>query len=235
MARTILRDRSGELVRSVQLADRTGIVAASAPQPARSQGDGEMGVLDFAVASGQLDVALAAGLSEAAVVGEERQVLRQVRRNLMVAGAAVVLVVLGWIGGNTFGFEHESGSVPAVAAGPVPTPVPAAPTEPAPSSTVTPQAAAPSPKPLSAPVTTKATQPTRKKTEVAAPTTPSKGGEARAETVEETPSRQDRSSLSLNERLQQLIETWSWARTNQPGDFGDEQDRSIRSFGPLGD
>jgi hypothetical protein len=235
MARTILRDRSGELVRSVQLADRTGIVAASAPQPVRSRSDEEMSVLDLAAVSGQLDVVLATGANEAAVAGtEERQLLRRVRRNLTVAGAAVVLLVVGWIGGDTFDFEGGSDSTPAVAVGTVPNPVPVAPAQPAPSSTGTPQTPATSPKSVSAPVTTKAPQPTRKKTEATtAPT--SQGGEARTDTIEETPPRQDKSGPSLDEQLQQLIESWSWARSDRSGDFDEEQDRLIRSFGPFGE
>ncbi|HKS47353.1 MAG TPA: hypothetical protein VJT49_20020 [Amycolatopsis sp.] len=94
MVRTVTCGGSGDLVRAVQLADRTGIVAASAP-PAVS-----------AVAPGGPDIA-------PRFRGEG---LRAVRRNVLFTCSAALFLVVGWIGGGTFG-HHDVEQTPAVAAG----------------------------------------------------------------------------------------------------------------------
>jgi hypothetical protein len=92
MVRTILRNGSGDLVTLLQLADRTGIVAASAPPAAPDPGTLDPGGLPRPAGS------------------------RRVRRQALVVCAALALVTLGWIGGETF--AHSAlGQTPPVAVG----------------------------------------------------------------------------------------------------------------------
>jgi hypothetical protein len=100
MARTILRSRSGGIVTTVQLADRTGIVAASAP-PAVEESASQYGPPSTLVAS----------------VEPHRPTTRRVRRNLLFTCAAALFLVVGWVGGGTIG-DHDT-DTPAVAAGAV--------------------------------------------------------------------------------------------------------------------
>ncbi|MDQ0377893.1 hypothetical protein [Amycolatopsis thermophila] len=232
MARTILRDRSRELVRSVQLADRTGIVAASAPKQAGAHWDEESNDSGFATVSGQLD--LAASATEVAAAGDERRLLRRVRRNLLVAAASVVLLAVGWIAGDTFDLDHGSEPRPAVAAGPVPSPVPADPVQPAPISTA-PQLPMPSPPVTTVPATAKTTEPTRKQAQPAAKSSsaPDNGG-ARADTDADAPRHGSPTGQILDEQIQRLIAAWSWARVDSSRDLDEVQDRSVRSFGSFG-
>ncbi|MEU0462795.1 hypothetical protein ABZ215_02195 [Amycolatopsis sp. NPDC006131] len=227
MARTILRDRSDDLVWSVQLADRTGIVAASAPKPVE---DDEPTVADFPPVSGEL--ALAPVVVDLPGAVEKRRLLRQVRRNLLVAAAAVVLVGVGWIAGGAFGPGQDAETAPAVAAGVVPNAGVNQPVQPAPNTSSVPQVPVTTAPPV-APPTAKTSAPVQKK-----PTTTKKTatdrGEARTGPVEETTEQGKPLGQTLDEQIKQLFEVWTWNQIDPRGDFDEEQDRSPRSFGPLG-
>ncbi|UQS22011.1 MULTISPECIES: hypothetical protein [Amycolatopsis] len=231
MARTILRDRSDDLVRSVQLADRTGIVAASAPKPIEAHADDESILAGFASVSGQLGLALEP-VTDRPGPGEERRLLRRVRRNLLVAVAALVLVGVGWIAGGTFGFGHGSDTTPAVAAGVVPSAVPAAPVQPPPSTSPVPQV--PVTTQPSAPPQPSKTSPSTKKKVTPTQTAPSGHGEARNGPVEETSKQNKPLARAIDEQIQQLFQVWTWSQPDLRGDFDEDQDRSPRYFGPLG-
>lgn len=95
MTRTILRNGSGDLVTLVQLADRTGIVAASAP-PA--------GPVAPNPRSPRTD--------DLPLIAESRRV----RWQALLGCVAVTLVTLGWIAGEKFA-DFGVDRTPAVAAG----------------------------------------------------------------------------------------------------------------------
>ncbi|GHE99357.1 hypothetical protein GCM10017786_35620 [Amycolatopsis deserti] len=232
MARTILRDRSDDLVRSVQLADRTGIVAASAPKPVEPYEDHEPILGEFASVSGQLNVALAPVACRPGA-GDERRLLRRVRRNVLVAAAAVVLVGIGWFAGGAFGSGHDSDTAPAVAVGVVPSAGPVEPVQPPPSTSPVPQVPPATMQPSAPPQLSKTSPPAQKKV---SPTrnSPSGNGEARNEPVEETGKENKPLGRAIDEQIQQLFEVWTWNQPDLRGDFDEEQDRSPRSFGPLG-
>ncbi|HET6501635.1 MAG TPA: hypothetical protein VFG87_12820 [Amycolatopsis sp.] len=101
MARTFLPGRSGEIVTAVQLADRTGIVAASAP-PVRVPAPAESRTREYA----------------GPVVPASGSTLRQARRNVLFVCAAGLFLIVGWIGGGTFG-HPDTEQVAPVAAGAV--------------------------------------------------------------------------------------------------------------------
>jgi hypothetical protein len=101
MARTFLPGRSGDIVTAAQLADRTGIVAASVP-PAPAPAPAASRTRQFA------------GPAAAASGGT----LRQARRNVLFVCAAGLFLIVGWIGGGTFG-HPDAGQVSQVAAGAV--------------------------------------------------------------------------------------------------------------------
>ncbi|WP_435061633.1 hypothetical protein [Amycolatopsis thermoflava] len=230
MARTILRDRSDDLVWSVQLADRTGIVAASAPKPVDTCEDDEPTVTDFPPVSGELALTpVVVGLPGAM---EKRRLLRRVRRNLLVAAAAVLLLGVGWVAGGTFGSGNDAGTAPAVAAGVVPNAGLTQPVQPAPSTTSAPQAPVTTPA-TAAPPTAKTSAPVQKKPTATKKTTVDRG-EARTGPVEETREQDKPLGQAIDEQIKQLFEVWTWNQIDPRGDFDEEQDRSTRSFGPLG-
>ena len=229
MARTIVRDRSEDLVRSVQLADRTGIIAASAPKPVETYGDDESAAVEFAPASGQLDIALSPVVVVTSGMPEERRLLRRVRRNLVVGAAAVVLLGVGWIAGDTFGFDRSSDLAPTVAAGIVPDVGPAERGQPIPSTNPAPAPRADTQPPMTAPPTTRATQPVQTKVPSA-----TDGGVVRSGPVDDTPAQDESLGETIDEQIRQLFEVWTGSRS-YPGDHGDVgRDRSAKSFGPLG-
>jgi hypothetical protein len=100
MARTVLRSRSGDIVTAVRLADRTGIVAASAPPadlaPESSDGRGRV-------------------LVELAEPGARAGAWRRVRGKMLFVCAAAGFLVIGWLGGGAFA-RHDADTAPAVAA-----------------------------------------------------------------------------------------------------------------------
>jgi len=229
MARTILRDRSGELVRSVQLADRTGIIAASAPCPAGRRSD-DLIDAGFSAVAGQVG----AKVSSPSSASHERRLLHRVRRNLVVTAVAVALLAIGWVAGDTFGVDEHSSETPVIAAGTVPRPVPSAPAQPAPttSDAPPPQPQAPSVAPVQIPVTTKGAQPTRRNSQPAATSLPN--DDARTDKAETPVTEESRPGRRINERIQQLIDTWKRARIDLPGVANDRQDRQDRSVTPFG-
>ncbi|MEV5296747.1 hypothetical protein [Amycolatopsis methanolica] len=229
MARTILRDRSDDLVWSVQLADRTGIVAASAPKPVDTCGDDAPTVTDFPPVSGELALTPVVDLPGAV---EKRRLLRRVRRNLLVAAAAVVLLGVGWIAGGTVGSGEDAGTAPAVAAGVVPNAGLAQPVQPAPSTSSAPQAPVTTP-PATVPPTVKTSAPVQKKP-TATKKTAVNHGEARTGPVEDTKAQDKPLGQAIDEQIKQLFEVWTWNQIDPRGDFEEKQDRSPRSYGPLG-
>lgn len=111
LVRTMLRRGSGDIVTALKLADRTGIVAASAP-PAREEpvGPARAPVIE---------------VSPVLVLREQEEfeppgpsATRRLRRNLLFACTAALFLIVGWIGGNTFG-HHETGTSAAMATGAV--------------------------------------------------------------------------------------------------------------------
>lgn len=99
MARTVLRSRSGDIATTIQLADRTGIVAASAPPAVE-----EPKVPELAPAN-TLSVLVAASAPRPAAA-----------RNIVFTCAAALFLVIGWIGGEVWG-QHDAGPAPALAVG----------------------------------------------------------------------------------------------------------------------
>jgi hypothetical protein len=96
MVRTALRRRSGGTVTTVQVADRTGILAASMPQQRTAR-------------AGKPPREDAAG----AVAGEAEPIapprysaMRPMRRYWLLATAAGIFVVIGWVGGGVFGVPY---------------------------------------------------------------------------------------------------------------------------------
>ncbi|WAL65386.1 hypothetical protein ORV05_31580 [Amycolatopsis cynarae] len=110
LVRTMLRSGSGDIVTAIKLADRTGIVAASAP-PTSPEPVGSAGPL-------------VSELAPVPVVPERDfdapgpSATRRLRRNLLFACAAALFLIVGWIGGGTFG-HHDGDPAPAVATGAV--------------------------------------------------------------------------------------------------------------------
>lgn len=102
MARTTLRSRSGDIVTAARIADRTGIVAASAPPAAE--------VPEPRVEDGHESTLLALAAPDG-----RRPVAGRGWRTALLTCAAAVLLVVGWIGGGTFGQRDDP--TPTVAAG----------------------------------------------------------------------------------------------------------------------
>lgn len=101
MVRTILRNGSRDLLSDVRRADRTGIIAASAP-PSLPEPD----------EPGAADIRPVAAFGP----GSAGAMVRRIRRQASFACAAVGLVALGWIGGGTFA-GGDVQPAPAIAAG----------------------------------------------------------------------------------------------------------------------
>lgn len=315
MARTVLRSRSGDIVTAIQMTDRTGIVAASAPPAAEEvkpaaganstgvansgetaetaaaldsvegaklveglkSADGLTAAEGLTVAEGSKAAELfkaAGGLgaferrkpvneaeptakpdsseglkaaaelepvdrlklvkgSKAAVMSgstvesesvdgapstlvavtePQRPVARRIRRNIVFTCAAALFLVVGWIGGGTWG-HHESGSTPVVAVGADQEQGGTKPEEPP---TTTEPAPVP-PMPQVAPSATekKVTPTTKTTTKASAKTTsPSATADARADTESSTPTSTARNPMDLMpEQLQQVLGAWSWNNT----------------------
>lgn len=102
MARRARPSRSGDLVVAVQLADRTGIVAASAPPavPAST----ELVDTRIWVFAGPVQP------------GERSRAAGRIRTRVLFSCAAMLFLVAGWIGGGTFAHSDVE-PAPAVAAG----------------------------------------------------------------------------------------------------------------------
>ncbi|NIH86039.1 hypothetical protein [Amycolatopsis granulosa] len=231
MARTVLRDRSNDLVRSVQLADRTGIIAASAPKPVERSRDRHPTVVDLTAVPGQLELAFPWQTVAQARAGEERRLLRRGRRNLIVAAAAVVLMGVGWVGGDTFGFADDPDPTPAVAVGAMPEDRPAEPVQPTPSASPAPQLPTSTTRPTAVPPSTTGTTPPVRKRGAPTTTSTSDRSEPRVDPVEETTTPRDKPiAQSLDDQIKHLFEVWTRNRSSGPGQL----DRTLRSFGPFG-
>ncbi|NIH83037.1 hypothetical protein [Amycolatopsis viridis] len=218
-------------MRSVQLADRTGIIAASAPKPVERSRDCHPTVVDLPAVPGQLELAFPWQTVEKARAREERRLLRRGRRNLIVAAAAVVLMGVGWVGGDTFGFADDPDPMPAVAAGAVPEDRPAEPVQPAPSASSAPQLPTSTTRPTTVPPSTTGTTPRAQKRVAPTTTSSSDRPEPRVDPVEETTTPHDkRIPQTLDDQIKHLFDVWTRA-----GSSGDRQlDRTLRSFGPFG-
>lgn len=103
MARTTVRGRSSDVVTTLRVADRTGILAASAPPRAAEPAAAEP------APSVPPSALLAANQGE-------RPAARRIRRNLLLACAAALFLVVGWIGGGVFA-QRGGGDTPVVAVG----------------------------------------------------------------------------------------------------------------------
>lgn len=120
MRRAVLRGRSGDIVTAIQLADRTGIVAASAP-PADSASPAPSDIRRLVLVKG--DVAPEASTRRLELIhlvseaGLRRHTAGRARRRALFTGAAVMCLALGWIGGGTFGYRHVEQTTPTVAVG----------------------------------------------------------------------------------------------------------------------
>ena len=188
MAHADLRSRPGDIVTAIQRADRTGIVAASAPPAVEEP---------------------VAGTPSMLVAGAEpqRPVTRRGRRQLVFTCAAALFLVVGWIGGGMFG-HHEPEQAPAMAVGAVADQGQGG-TKPAPPVVTTPQPVAPAtsaPK-ASAPATSKkqATSSTKRTTKS---TSASPTVEDRADT-ESADSTADQSPMgSMAEELEEILGPW---------------------------
>lgn len=215
MARTTLRRRSGDIVTAIQLADRTGIVAASAP-PAVEEPVGEPKAPELEPAD---------ALSTLVAVSEpQRPATRRVRRNLVFTCAAALFLVVGWIGGGMWG-QHGADPAPTMAVGAVADqeqggtkPAPPSTTESAPPVAPAPQPAAPAENKQVSPSTKRSTK-TAAKPSTSAP-------EPRDDTASSAPDTTvQRSDQSMTEQLEELITAWSWSTS--AGSHG----RVYRSYG----
>ncbi|HVW41912.1 MAG TPA: hypothetical protein VHC18_11250 [Amycolatopsis sp.] len=189
MVRTVLRSRSGDIVSAVRLADRTGIVAASAPPP-----------IDPDETTEPVPPVLFA-------MPEPPSQRRRGRRNVLLACAAALFLLVGWIGGGTLGHRDPA---PAVASSPIVDQV--RPDQqgadvPPPASAPTPPPAVQAPAPV---VETPAKRATTRK-QSAAPATPdSDPPQARSEPVDVSSVQGQADTVS--EQLRQMLDLW--ARTN---------------------
>jgi hypothetical protein len=252
MARTVLRSRSGDIVTALQLADRTGIVAASAPpeggkrasdsklavglKPADRAGlaagaestEGAKPAQAWESAEGAESVGQANSAEESepaegapstlvAVTESQRPVARRICRNIVFTCAAALFLVVGWIGGGTWG-HHESGSTPALAVGAVSDQEQGG-TKPKAAVATTDQAPVQAePQALPPAKDTTPVAPTTKQTTPASgkPTSTSatSNADARAGTESSAPSSiASRPMGSMPEQLQQLLDSWSWSNT----------------------
>lgn len=213
MRRAVLRGKSGDIAKVIQLADRTGIVAASAP-PA---GPGV-----HAVVLQDDDVVPAAstrGLQWMRLVSDEAETrpstLSRVRRRALFMGAAVMCLALGWIGGGTFGNRHAEQTTPTMAVvvateqdqpngeEQVPAPAPVMTTK-VPNPTV--YVAPPPPKPRNKQT---ATGSPRRTSEPRASTTPSTSPHSRTPLMD-TVAQPDRDTIrAALGRFQRLMKSWS--------------------------
>lgn len=116
MRRAVLRGRSGDIVTAIRSADRTGIVAASAPPADSASPVARHLVLVDGEAVPELSARHLAliPLDEA---GARRSVSGRARRRVLFTGAAVLCLALGWIGGETFGYRPVELTGPTVAVG----------------------------------------------------------------------------------------------------------------------
>ncbi|GAA5167144.1 hypothetical protein [Amycolatopsis dongchuanensis] len=194
MARAGLRSRPGDIVTAIQMADRTGIVAHSAPPAAEEPKPVEITPSVLVAAT-----------------EPQRPAGRRVRRNLAFTCAAALFLVAGWVSGGMFG-QQDPEPTPALAVGTVPAPVqssvqPSA--EPPATREVVPAPQAPQ---TTAPaVSQKQVVPSGKRTSKTTTTTPAK------------PSVQERADLpdadsgplqdpvdSLGEQLERMFGPWTW-------------------------
>lgn len=203
MARTILLRRSGDIVTTLRVADRTGILAASAPPRA-------------AVPKPRPPSTLLAADQVA------RPAARRVRRNLVFACAAALFLVVGWIGGGVFGTrdagtpilavgaaldQEQGGTTPGDVPGP-PSPAPAAPT--APTSTQ------PSPAKASSSETSESTAKRTTRTASRKPSSAAPAAEQRVDTPPVTTAAAPQDELA--KQLQEMLDGWHWgARPNRSG------------------
>ncbi|WP_236790021.1 hypothetical protein [Amycolatopsis sp. GM8] len=202
MARTILRRRSGDLgdiVTAIQVIDRTGIVAASAPPPAEEPA-AEPQPVDR--------VSMLVSATEA-----QRPVTRRVRRNLVLTCAAALFLIVGWIGGGMWGGPggQDQDTTPVVAVGAVPNQEQGAVTPNPPAPVVEPAPVPPAP-PVAPPVTsTKQAAASTKK--VAPKATTKKTTVAdRADTPASTPSSTAQNPIDeVSQEFAQLVGPWSWS------------------------
>jgi hypothetical protein len=217
VARTTLRRRSGDIVTAIQLADRTGIVAASAPPVA--------GVPERR----DLSPATVVLVSPAA----RRSATRRLRRNLLFASAAALFLVVGWIGGGTFG---HGVTTPSIATGAItdkaqpdaddaPPDAPGEPANPTPAPVpITPAKASPSAK-------REASSPTAKRVsrKEQSSTATSEPPPARDDLVDQATSSAENPLDTVAGRLQQFINAWASAGVQDYQGYGVQ---SARRFAP---
>ncbi|GAB2994850.1 hypothetical protein LWP59_01100 [Amycolatopsis acidiphila] len=205
MARTTLPRRSGDIATAIQLTDRTGILAASAPPAADEPKLPEL-------------EAVSVPSTLVAASEPQRPVSRRVRRNLVFTCAAALFLVVGWIGGGTWG-QHDSSPAPAWAVGAVADQEQGGTKPPAPTTGSIPAPVQPAPQAAPAgsdekQVTAPAKR-TTKATSKPAPTTKATAYE-RADTASSEPSPTAQSPAgSMTEQLQQMLDSWS--RTGTTG------------------
>ena len=186
MVRTVLRSRSDGVVSAVQLADRTGIVAASAPPLVEPEEAGEsLPPVVFAMP-------------------EPPAKTRRVRRNLLFACAAALFLLVGWIGG-TLGHHDPA---PAVASAPVADQVPADGPRGGPATTsepAAPPAAPPAPVPVPVPKRVTATKRVTVPKQAAAPE--NEPVQPRSGPVESSSLTED----PVSTVSEQVMDLWAWA------------------------
>ncbi|NKQ58197.1 hypothetical protein HFP15_35625 [Amycolatopsis sp. K13G38] len=190
MTRTILHGRSSDLLSEVRIADRTGIVAASAP-PAAEPDD--------------VTEALPVPFFELPPLPAKP---RRVRRTVLFTCAAALFLVVGWIGGGTFG---QSDPVPAAASAPAPdrddlpggaggpatTSVPSAPPAPA----------------APAPVDKTVTATKRVTVRPQAPVSSDNAAQARSESVAPSTAAPANPIDAVNQQVQQALDLWAQVNT----------------------
>jgi hypothetical protein len=204
MARTVLRSRSGDIVTAVQLADRTGIVAASAPPaPEELEPAGAPSVPEPADEPSTL-----VAMSE-----PQRPVTRRVRRNLVFACAAALFLVVGWIGGGVWG-QHDADPTPALAVGAVADQEQGGTKSADPTTTVSPPPVTPAPQPAAPPADKKQVSSSDEPTTKATSKPSTSATDARDDTKSSAPSSAGQRPVeSMTEQLQQLLDTWPWSST----------------------
>lgn len=183
MVRAVLRSRSGDIVSVVKLADRTGIVAASAPPPVEPE-----------------------PAPAAPLVYAPSPPRRRGGRNVLFGCAAALLLLIGWVAGGTFGHHDPA---PAVASSPVADQVPpdaSGPGDVPPATSEPPQPAVAAPAPVVQKTSPKRTT-AQKQSATPAATAQSDSSQARSEPVVSV-SVDDQTDV-VNAEYQRILEYWA--------------------------
>lgn len=195
MTRTVLRSRSSDILSEVRLADRTGIVAASAPPTEEPEEITKPLTTLFAMAPPPVKP-------------------RRGKRTALFGCAAALFLVVGWIGGGMFGHDDPA---PAVASAPLP----AQTAPPSPPTTTQPSPPPASAVPV---VVEKTTVTATKRVTVPQPApsaSSTKTADPRSEQVEEDPTPRKNPVDAVDEQFRAALDQWAQANSQRMFRGGD--------------